>query len=69
MSAEINYAINSSIAELRACLEKYAPSNAVSFDLFINHNSTEYGFKLRDPEQLRKDGGAMKNIAGEWIKP
>ena len=50
----------------KAVMER-APKDAVAFELFINNQGYEYSIKRRNPDQLKRDGIAMKNLADEWV--
>jgi hypothetical protein len=49
-------------------VKRSAPDNAVSFNLFINHEGYETAYAVRDREALRSAGVSMKNLNGEWIE-
>ncbi|CAB4171578.1 hypothetical protein UFOVP1007_50 [uncultured Caudovirales phage] len=60
--------IGKKISELNEALIEYAPYEAVSFHLFVNCEEVEASIKTRTPEQLKKAGISMRNLAGDFIR-
>jgi hypothetical protein len=56
------------LEKLTEVLKQHAPKDAVSCDVFINYTGYEWSIKCRSATNLLKNGIAMKNIVGEWIK-
>jgi hypothetical protein len=64
----MNQEIEQKIQELNDALQKHAPANAVSFELFINASEVKATISARTLQQLKTDGISMRNLAGEFIK-
>jgi len=61
-------AIYEAMENLFSVVKEHAPIDAVACEVFINHTGYEYSIKHRSATDLKNNGIAMKNIAGNWIK-
>ena len=59
--------IQKKIDELHAALIEHAPKNTVAFKLFVNCEETRIDMSSRTPDQLKKGGISMRNLAGVFI--
>jgi hypothetical protein len=57
--------IYEAMENLFSVLKKHAPYEAVSCEIFINHEGFEYTMKHRSA--IGDKNNSMKNIAGDWI--
>ncbi len=60
--------IEKKIAELSDVLTRFAPYEAVAFELFVNSEEVQSTFKIRTGAQLKRGEISMRNIAGAFIQ-
>ena len=60
--------IEHEIQKLVELIRELAPSNATSFELFINSESYETKYGYHNAKELQENGISMKNLSRNWIK-
>ena len=60
--------IEHEIEKLVELIREEAPSNATSFELFINSESYEVKYGYHNAKELKDNGISMRNLKREWVK-
>lgn len=64
----MNPEIQQKLKELSFLLKRDLPAETTSVTIFLNCEEMRINTSQRLPDQLKKQGVSMRNIAGEWIR-
>lgn len=60
--------IEQEIEKLVELIREESPSNATSFELFVNSESYEIKYGHHNAKELKENGISMRNLKRDWIK-
>lgn len=64
----MNSEIQQKLEELSFLIKRDMPKETTSVTVFFNFHEMRVSFSQKTPEQLKKQGISMRNVAGEWIR-